>query len=92
MLDDGGDIWTNGTGLGTTDFTDVAWGKSAGLWFATAVDGGLWQTRDGSTWGPMDLHDVAAIDSDFSDSGARILPGWTKGPGCWCWMVPRSGN
>ncbi|MDD5747461.1 MAG: DUF5719 family protein [Actinomycetota bacterium] len=61
----GGANWTNASGVGTTNFTDVSFSKTTGIWFATAWDGGIWQTRNGTTWGPFDIYDVAKPDADI---------------------------
>ena len=87
---DSGDVWTNGTGLGTTNFTDVTYGGAAGIWFATAEDGGLWQTRDGSDWGTMDLYDVASPDANtnyYVGGGGTIIKRATT-----TWTVQDSGT
>ena len=61
---DGGVNWLVNSGPTSENFTDVAYGGTSGFYFATAQDGGLWQTRDGSNWGTMDLNDVASPDAN----------------------------
>jgi photosystem II stability/assembly factor-like uncharacterized protein len=65
----GGVDWDNTRAPAGVDFTDVAFTGSAGKWFATAADGGMWQTRKGNTpatcdWGKVDLNDAICLASD----------------------------
>lgn len=60
---DGGDTWYNSGSVGSTSFTDVTYGNKDDCWVATAADGGLWLTRDGTAgiWAPVQINDVCNV-------------------------------
>jgi photosystem II stability/assembly factor-like uncharacterized protein len=79
---DGGSTWTAATGTGATNFNSVAYGGSAKIWFAVGEKGGFWQSRDMSTWNPVTVRDVAAIDANtrFYVGNSGMIVKETAGP------------